>query len=144
MLPNKNQQGNVSEEGGSAPSDLYLIHDGALDLPSLSKLAPDRRVIGREWDQRDTPPAGARVLLYLPTEQLRELAPLAVERQWELGLLPHPEARQVTRACGVKGDVEDVFVHYLQAEAIEADVFTCNGQVVFSSVRDDNLPVFGS
>ena len=110
------------EQGPLENSDLYLVHDDTLDLQPLSELARDRRLVGLEWNQRETPPAGARVLLYLGAEQLRELAPAAIERQWELGLLPHPEARQAMRALGVKGDVEAAFSHYLQAETIEADV----------------------
>ena len=121
-------------QGNSRTTELYVIHDGTLGLEPLSELAPGRRLIGLGWDQRDAPPAGARVLLYLPDEQLRELAPLAVDRQWELGLLPHREARQATQALGVRGDLEEALRRYPQTEAIEADVLTCNDQVVFSSV----------
>ncbi len=121
-------------QGNQGNSDLYLIHDNILDFGPLSKLVPNRRLIGLAWDRRDEPPAGARVFLYLPAEQLRELAGLAVDRQWELGLLPHPEARQATQALGVKGDLEEAFRGHLQTEAIEADILTCNDQVVFASV----------
>ncbi len=124
----------VTEQGSLQSSDLYLIHEQALDLKALSALAPDRRLIGLKWSQRSTPPAGARVLLHLGDDQTRELAPLVIEKQWEVGILPHPEAQQATRALGVKGDLEQVFSHYLQAETIAADVLTCNDQVVFSSV----------
>ncbi len=122
------------EQGNLGNSDLYLIHDDTLELEPLSRLAPARRLIGLRWDQRDSPPANARVLLYLPAGQICELAPVAVERQWETGILPHPEARQASRALGVKGDLGDMFRRYLQTEPIEADVLTCNDQVVFASV----------
>jgi hypothetical protein len=46
-------------------SDLYLIHDGTLDLPSLHDLAPEHRLIDPQRSERDTPSEGARVLLYL-------------------------------------------------------------------------------
>lgn len=122
------------EQVGAATPEVYLIHDGGLDLTSLAAAAENQRLIGLRWDQRSTPPARARVLLYLADERLRELAPLAIEKGWEVGLLPHPEARQATQALGVKGDVEQVFNHYLQTEAIEAAILTCNDQLVFSSV----------
>jgi uncharacterized hydrophobic protein (TIGR00271 family) len=122
------------EQGNAGTSDLYLVDDGTLDLQSLTALASDWRLIGLRWVQRSEPPVGARVLLYLGDDQLRELAPLAIEKQWEVGLLPHPEARQATQGLGVKGDVEQMFRHCLQAEAIEADVLACNDQLVFSSV----------
>jgi uncharacterized hydrophobic protein (TIGR00271 family) len=115
-------------------AELYVIHDGSLDLRPLAELARDRRLVDLPWDQRDLPPAQARVLLGLADEQIRELVPLALERQWEVGLLPHPASEQAARALGVKGSPGDVFRHYQQVETIEADVFTCNDQVVFSSV----------
>ncbi len=124
----------VTEQGSLQRSDLHLIHEQALDPNALSALAPDRRLIGLEWSQRSTPPAGARVLLHLGDNRSRELAPLVIEKQWEVGLLPHPEAQQATRALGVKGDLKHVFSHYLQTETIAADVLTCNDQVVFCSV----------
>ncbi len=115
-------------------SELYLIHDGKLDLRPLREVAQGRRLIGLEWDQRNSPPPGVRVLLYLPDYQVRDLASLAIENQWEFGVLPHPGATQSGRALGVRGTVEQVLGYYLQTAAIEADVLTCNGQVVFSSV----------
>ena len=123
-----------SEQARPGNADLFLIHDGSLDIPSLSELAPRHRVIGLDWGHRRTPPDSSRVLVHLGDEQLRTLALLAIEKQWEVGLLPHPEAEQATRALGVTGSVEHVFSHFLDVQAIEADVLTCNDQVVFSSV----------
>lgn len=123
-----------SEQGSPATSDLYLIHDGSLEHESLTGLAAERPLTVLAWEQRSTPPNGGRVLIYLNDERIRELAPLAIEKQWETGLLPHPEASQAKRALGVKGSVEKVFSHYLQVEVIEADILTCNDQLVFSSV----------
>lgn len=125
-----------SNEGDSLGTlDLYLIHDETPDLQSLAGLAPDdRRLIPLEWSARATSPTGSRVLVSLEDERLRELAPLAVEREWELGLLPHPGAAETSRALGIRGDLKQVFRHYLGIEPIEADVLTCNDQVVFSSV----------
>ena len=87
-------------------SDVYLIHDGTLDVESLSETEPDHRLIGLEWSQRSSPPAESRVLLYLGDEQLRDLASMAIEKQWAVGVLPHPEAEQATRALGVKGPLD--------------------------------------
>jgi len=54
-----------SEQESSGSPDLYLVHEGTLDLQSLSELASDRRLIGLRWEQGKTPPPGSRVLLYL-------------------------------------------------------------------------------
>jgi uncharacterized hydrophobic protein (TIGR00271 family) len=123
-----------SEQGDQVTTDIYLVHDDTLDIGSLAGLAPERQLIGLQWKQRNTPPAGARVLLCLSDDQVRDLSLLAIEKQWEVGVLPHPEAKRVTRVLGVKGGVKEVFSHYLQAEAIKADVLTCNDQLVISSV----------
>ncbi|MDJ0862801.1 MAG: DUF389 domain-containing protein [Gammaproteobacteria bacterium] len=121
-------------DSAAGTSDIHLIHDGTLDLQPLAELTPERRLIGLEWSERSAPPAAARVLLYLPAEKIREIVPLLLENQWEVGVLPHPEAKLVNRALGLKGKVEHVFTHYLQAEAVEADILTCNGEAVLSSV----------
>jgi uncharacterized hydrophobic protein (TIGR00271 family) len=125
----------ANEQGSVDGADLYLIHDDILDLQALSELAANRHLIELQWSQRSTPPAGARVLLYLGDGQIRELAVLAMERQWEIGLLPHPQAIRAAAALGVQGKVENVFRHYLQSEPIEVHILTCNDQLVFTSVE---------
>lgn len=112
----------------------YLIHDTKLDLDALADISGDVRVIPVPWSERDTPPRAVRVLLYLGDEQVRDLAHAALEQEWEVGILPHPEARQVMAALGVKGELEKVFAHYLQVQPIEVDALTCNDELVFSSV----------
>ena len=112
----------------------YLIHDGKLDAQALSELGKLATIVVLEWSERDTPPPDVRVLLYLGDERIREVAPLALERQWLVGLLPHPDAPHAMAALGVKGNLQQVFSHYLAVPAISADVLTCNDELVFSSV----------
>ena len=113
---------------------IYLIHDDTLDLSSLSELTADYPLIFVQWGDKNTLPENVRARLYLNDEQIKELIPLASEKQWEIGVLTHPDAKYAVRALGVKGDMERFFHHYMQAEVIAADVLTCNGQVVLSSV----------
>jgi uncharacterized hydrophobic protein (TIGR00271 family) len=113
---------------------MYLIHDTNLRAEAKEELSALGSVSFVPWADRDAPPKAARVLLYLGDEMLRELAGLALERQWEVGVLPHPEASQAMAPLGVKGDLEDVFAHYLDAPVIDAEALTCNGELVFSSV----------
>lgn len=124
-----------SEQESPRTSEIYLIHDDTLDIQSLSGNTPHQRLIGLNWKQRNTPPIRSRVLLYLGDEQIRALLQLILQKHWEVGLLPHPETGLVARALGVKGRVEEVFNHYLQAASINADILTCNDQAVFSSVN---------
>ena len=113
------------------PPELYLIHDSSLDAQAFAETVPETPFTALPWSERDTPPAGARVLLCLGDEQIRELALQALERQWEVGLLPNPEARHALATLGVKGSLEEVFGHYLGARSVDADVLTCNEEVVF-------------
>ena len=71
---------------------MYLIHDTNLRAETIAELSALGSVTFVPWAERDTPPKVARVLLYLGDEMLRELATLALDRQWEVGVLPHPEA----------------------------------------------------
>jgi uncharacterized hydrophobic protein (TIGR00271 family) len=116
------------------PADLYLIHDSKLEPELMAELSELATVTFVPWAERETPPAHARVLLYLGDEQVRDLAEQSMEREWEVGVLPHPDARHAMAALGVKGDLAGVFEHYLGAPAIVADALTCNGELVFSSV----------
>lgn len=113
---------------------MYLIHDTNLQPDSMAALSELGDVTFVSWANRDTPPSAARVLLSLGDEMLRELAPLALERQWEVGVLPHPEARQAMAPLGVKGGLREMFSHYLRAPVVDAEALTCNGELVFSSV----------
>jgi len=113
---------------------LYLIHDKRLDQDAMAALSALAPVVFVPWAERETPPAESRVLLYLGDEQIRDLAVADFERNWEVGVLPHPEARQSMAALGVKGELEAVFRHYLEVEPFIADALMCNGELVFSSV----------
>ena len=124
----------TSERQTASIAEQYLIHDGTLDVQRLRELVHGRKLIDVEWELHDTVPAQSRVLLFLGDEQIRDLIFMAVERQWEVGLLAHPAAGHASRTWGVSGSIEQLSRHYLQVEAIDADVFTCNDQAVLSSV----------
>ena len=113
---------------------VYLIQDGGLELEAVPELPAGVHCQSLLLAEREVAPSGARVLLYLSDEQLRDLLPLALERQWHVGVLPHVEAKEATSALGVKGSLEKLFLHYLEVEPVESDVLTCNGEFVFSSV----------
>ena len=113
---------------------LYLIHDAGLEPETIEELSELADIIFVPWAERDNPPPLARVLLYLGDEAIRDLALQALEQQWGVGILPHPEASRAMAAMGVKGEILAVFDHYLNAPVIGADALTCNGELVFSSV----------
>lgn len=112
----------------------YLLHDSSLEQAAAAELAGNSGVVPTAWADRETIVPGARVLLWLGDEQVRDLAPLAMEREWEIGLLPHPEAHQACTALGIKGGAQELLAHYQSAPTVQADALMCNGELVFSSV----------
>ncbi len=126
----------MSEDAALAPQlpPLFLIHDANLQADVIAELGALAGVTFVPWAERDTPPRKSRVMFYLGDEMIREVAITAIERQWEVGVLPHAEARQAMIALGVRGELSSVFQHYLTAPVITADAITCNGELVFTSV----------
>ncbi len=103
------------------PDVGYLLHDASLD-PTAPELTGRPGLRCLPWSEREVPPAGARVLLCLGDEQIRDLSGLALERGWEVGLLPHPDAHKAMAAMGVRGSLAQMLEHYEGTRAIPADV----------------------
>jgi len=112
----------------------YLVHDESLELAPLNKFITDKKLETLLLNQHNQIPDGARVLLYIDDIRIRELLPVAVKRQWELGVLHHPNARHIASALGALGNIRRDIEHYLRSRAINADVLTCNDQLVLSGV----------
>ena len=134
MPDEKTEAAEVVAQQELAVLPLYLLHDTSLEPAAIAELTAQAPLEAVLWSERDALPSAVRLLLYLGDEQIRDLAPHALEKQWEVGVLPHPEAHQAMRALGVKGNMLDVFGHYLGARSIEVDVLTCNDEMVFTSV----------
>lgn len=113
---------------------FYLLHDSSFEAERASSWLQEAPVSLVPFADREMITANSRVLLWLGDEQIRDLADLALQRQWLIGLLPHPDARQASAALGVKGDPAQLLEHYQAVEPIGADALTCNGELVFSSV----------
>ena len=66
------------------PKQLHVLHDSKLDVERLQGDAADTPFLATPWADREAIEPGARVLLFLGDEQIRDLAPLALEKQWEI------------------------------------------------------------
>ncbi|TVQ60449.1 MAG: TIGR00341 family protein [Phycisphaerales bacterium] len=86
----------------------------------------------------DAPPeieAGATVVAYMSDALLARLLPIASERKWRVGLLPHPKMPQGRLGIGVAAKLEDAASDILSAEAeSQVDLLYCNGEAVLNSV----------
>ena len=112
----------------------YLLHDETLELASIDKFMTDKKLETLLLNQHDKIPDGGRVLFYIDDSRIRELLPMAIKKQWEIGILHHPSARHIAGALGALGNLKRDIEHYLRSESIQADVLTCNDQLVLSSV----------
>ena len=112
----------------------YLLHDTSFEPERAASWVEQAQLQLVPYAERESIAAGARVLLWLGDERIRDVADLVLARGWVIGLLVHPQAREACAALGVKGDPAKLIAHYQQVEPIDADALTCNGELVFSSV----------
>jgi len=126
----------VTEEASDreVPPPLFLVHDDSLDRAVREADSGAQPAALLPWSDRDSAPDGARVLVCLGDERIREIALLALQRRWQVGVLPHPEAPQAMAALGVRGSLAEMLAHYRRAPVVSADLLTCNGEPVFNSV----------
>ena len=113
---------------------LFLLHDSSFDTQRAEAWLQTHQPELVNYAERESIQPDSRVLLWLGDEQVRDLAPLAIERRWQIGLLAHPEAKEACAALGVKGETAALVEHYRAVDPVDADALTCNGELVFSSV----------
>ncbi|RLQ21607.1 TIGR00341 family protein [Seongchinamella sediminis] len=118
----------------TASEACYLLHDSTFDPERAAEWLQANDISLVPYAERESLADASRVLLWLGDEQVRELASLGIERQWRIGLLPHPDAREACTALGVKGEPAGLTAHYRGVEPVAADALSCNGELVFSSV----------
>ena len=75
------------------------------------------------------------ILTYLADEQLKEFLPVAIEKCWQIGFLPHPGMVYGMHGFGVANSLEKSIENILNAEtAQQLDVLMANGIPVFDTV----------
>ncbi len=132
-MPDK-QAGTQGSTARPAPAPRFLVHDSKLDLSAVEALCEEAGISAVPWAERETVPEEARVFVHCGDEQVRDFALLALDKRWEVGVLPHPHAPSAMAALGVKGELVPMLEHYIKAPVIHADAVTCNDELVFSSV----------
>ena len=121
------------EDSEISPPPCCLLYDSNLEDAQLESYRSEPIELV-SWADREKIPENNRVLLCLSDEAIRDVIGLAVQRHWQLAVLPHPDATEAMKALAVKGNTAELLAHYRSAESIEADVLLCNDQPVFSSV----------
>ncbi|WP_029408654.1 TIGR00341 family protein [Thiomicrorhabdus sp. Milos-T2] len=80
-----------------------------------------------------------KVIVWLPDVDLYSLLPQAVNQQWQVGFLPHPEMTRAYQSFNILAEIEEAIEDIsLADEASLADLLYCNSQLVLGSVTVGN------
>lgn len=75
------------------------------------------------------------IVTYLSDEQLKEFLPVAIEKNWKIGFLPHPDMLNARQGFGVSPSLEDAIENILSTESAQkVDMLMANGRPVFNTV----------
>ena len=86
-----------------------------------------------------TLPKESQVLLWLPDSALYALIPYAVEHNWSVGFLPHPDLKRFYRSFPLSKNIEEAVEDIKATQTpVLSDLLYCNGHLVLSSVMLGN------
>lgn len=92
-----------------------------------------------------TLPNDSQVLFWLADSPLYELIPYAVEHNWSVGFLPHPEMTRVYRLFPISKKIEEAVADIKGTQTpVLSDLLYCNGHLVLSSVMLGNSTLMTS
>lgn len=119
---------------------IWLLFDPECEDEVQDKIVPlfeDGPLEITPYHFNTLPPWGEETLVvaYLNDADLGEIIPLAAERKWRLGLLPHPEMKQAHDGYGVAEKLDEALADILEHQSGRCiDVLLCNGRPIFNSV----------
>lgn len=119
--------------------DLEAIQPYKELFPSTTHLIEISYKEGAELDIE----AGALVLTWLGDEALRSFLPMAIEKEWKVGLLPHENLLNAERNFKIEAFTKDSAAALFEDQAIHVDVLFCNDKLVFRWVKLGQLLSFG-
>ena len=124
---------------------LYILHNST-DLKEVEeKIIPllegrDHQLVSFPLNSDFTPKKDDLLITYLSEDDLRKFIPLATKNGWEIGILEHPENKNIIKGLGLSEKFEDALEEILNGkENHKLDLLFCNGQLVFQSVNIGNV-----
>lgn len=84
-----------------------------------------------------------RVFVYISDTHIPAIIDAAVAHQWQLAILPHPEAGHACRGFGIPKQLENAIQLACDAKPLHVDVLRCNGSVVLDTVILGRGSIFG-
>jgi hypothetical protein len=104
-------------------SSYILLHDGSFDERWLPECPEGCHISLVTFEPSQLPDPEAYVLSYLSDETLRSIWLKVIERQWKIGILPHPEAPKACSAYGVDEKIPLAIAKIIECEAVRVDTF---------------------
>ncbi|EPR68606.1 hypothetical protein [Cyclobacterium qasimii] len=96
---------------------------------NLKSIFPFSNLINEEIQEGD------QVITFLSDEQLKSFLIVALDRGFELALLPHPKMIHGIKGFGIKSDLEENIDYILLDEKVaKVDVLEANGVPVFNTI----------
>ncbi len=114
------------------PDDLKNAEEKVLPLFDGKELNMVEFPLNEEF----IPEEDATFITYLNDDGLREFLPAAGEKNWQVGVLPHPGNNYTSKGLGISEKMEVAIEEILHSEEChELDILFCNGKPVFQAIN---------
>ncbi|GGB09518.1 TIGR00341 family protein [Agarivorans gilvus] len=117
-------------------ADSFLLFEVTDSELVSSKILPlfEQVVLPKSWQQEQPPQLDAQsvVYCYLSDSALAKVLDLAIQQQWLVAILPHPQASHARRGFSLLGGIEAAIQDYQQAKALTVDILRCNQHLVLN------------
>lgn len=119
---------------------IHLLYDPKEESYVKEKIIPLigyhlKEIIPYKIDQIPTFPANDILVVYIDDISLKELCPVVVEKEWQLGILPHPDLIQARNSFGISSIMEEAVEDIIeQKKGYKVDLMYCNDIPVFNSI----------
>ncbi|MFO6424609.1 TIGR00341 family protein [Motilimonas sp. KMU-193] len=119
-------------------SDSFLLFDPADRDDITHKVMPlfEEDILPKAWSAQE--PAHfnpeSRVYVYISDEHIPPIIEAAIEGDWHLAILPHPNASYARRGFCLESNLEKATKAAQQAKPKKVDILRCNDDIVLNSV----------
>lgn len=120
--------------GPSGLNGWQVIHDDSSDALKSGEYGEPLSVFLMHEQPERLPGPQARVFLYLDDARTKAMLPVALERDWEVAPLPHPDNGLTQRRFRLDGEPAQARDHAVAAQPVAMRLLTCNGIPVYASV----------
>ena len=118
-------------------ADSFLLFDIEQKDQLAEHLLPffKQAILPRAWEEGDVHfSADSRVYAYLNDQQTPAVIEAAIEGEWHLAILPHPDSRYAKRGFCAHRNLEKAIQEAELSSPEQVDIVRCNGNILLSSL----------